>query len=98
MSSLVHDLRYAIRVLTRSPGFTLVAVIVLAAGIGANSAVFTVANALLFRPVEAGELVGLYSRDRERPDRYRAFSCSPTQTTWTSATAATRSRASWRTR
>jgi len=72
--SLVHDLRYAVRVLIRTPGFSIVAIVVLAAGIGANSAVFTVADALLFRPVAAGALVGLYSQDRERPDRYRAFS------------------------
>lgn len=76
--SLPHDLRHAVRTLARTPGFSAVAVLVLAAGIGINSAVFSLADALLFRPREAdrvpGVLVGLYSRDRDRPDRYRAFS------------------------
>jgi len=75
MSRFFQDLRFAARSFAKAPGFTAVAIIVLALGIGANSATFTVVNALLFRPVPAqGEgIVGLFRYDRTKPDSYRAF-------------------------
>lgn len=77
-ATIVQDVRYGLRVLASRPAFTSVAVLVLALGIGANSAIFTLVNELLLRPRPSdrgpGQLVGLYSKDRVQPDRYRTFS------------------------
>jgi len=58
-----QDLRYAVRLLVRSPLFALTAIVSLAIGIGANTTIFTIANALLFRPpagvVDPGRLVDI---------------------------------------
>jgi predicted permease len=68
---------HGVRVLARKPGFTAAAVLVLALGIGANAAIFSLVNAFLLKPLaihKPEELVGLYSRDARKPDSYRAFS------------------------
>ncbi len=63
METLLRDIRYAVRSLLKRPGFTAIAVITLALGIGANTAVYSVINGLLLRPLPA-----------ERPDELFAVS------------------------
>lgn len=70
MENLLQDLKYAARILIRQPVFTAVSVLSLALGIGANTAIFSLVDALLWRtlPVEnPQELVGLYTRDEKNP-------------------------------
>src|SRR5258707_867253 len=60
LDDLARDVRYGCRMLARSPGFTIVSVVSLAIGIGANCAVFSFADALLLRPLtvpRAGEVL-----------------------------------------
>jgi predicted permease len=77
VKTLMQDIRYGLRMLFKQPGFSVAAVLVLSLGIGGSTAMFSIVNALLLKPLliqKTEQIVGCYSRDTQKPDSYRAFS------------------------
>jgi predicted permease len=77
MQNLWQDWRCGARLIARNPGFAGLAVLVLALGIGANTAIFTLINNLILRPApfdQPEQLLGCFSKNTKTPNSYREFS------------------------
>ena len=75
--TMIRDLKFGFRQLSKAPAFTIAAVTVLALGIGVNTAVFTLVNTLFFAPpayAKPHEMVQLFSQDKKDPKKFRGFS------------------------
>ncbi|MGA9240478.1 MAG: ABC transporter permease [Silvibacterium sp.] len=64
IETLLQDIRFSLRLLRKSPGFTMTAIVTLALGIGANAVVFSVMNALILRPLKVPHAESLYAVER----------------------------------
>jgi predicted permease len=77
LETLIQDVSYGVRMLRKNPAFTVVAVLTLALGIGVNTAIFSFADALLFRPLpvrDPARVLTLFRREVQHPQYYSSFS------------------------
>jgi len=77
LDTILRDIRHGARLLRKTPAFSLTAILVLALGVGANSAIFGLINILLLQPLpggdKPGQLVSIHTHDPAKPDSYRSF-------------------------
>ena len=100
MSHFTQDLRFALRALRRQAGFTTAAALTLALGIGATTAIFTVVNAVLLRPLpfrDSDRIVALGTADKATPDVMNTFVSPVGFTDWKSASRSFSSMAAYST-
>src|SRR3954452_10887462 len=74
---MLHDFRFALRQLVKAKGFTIAAVLVLALGIGANTAIFSLLDTMLYQApayFQPHEIVQVFSKDKKNPKNFRGFS------------------------
>jgi len=75
--NMLQDFRFGIRQLLKARGFAAAAILVLGLGIGANTAIFSLMNTLLFQPphyAKANEVAQIFSQDKKNPKVFRGFS------------------------
>ncbi len=77
LEDFAKDVRFALRTLAKSPGFTAVAVLTLSLGVGANTAIFSIVYDFIFSPrpyPHEAQVVQLYTQDKKHPSNFRPFS------------------------